>query len=101
MKPFKRFQAFLKEYRIIGISVAFIIGMAGLDLVQSLVNDIILPLLRPLFSARFETWEDIVFQLGSANIRIGSFLSATISLLLIVLFLYLIVERVLHWKPKK
>lgn len=98
---FKNFKAFIKEYRIIGISVAFIIGMAGLGLIQSLVNDIILPLMRPLFSGPFETWEEITFSLGAANIRIGSFLSALFSLTLIVLFLYLFVEKILHWKPKK
>lgn len=101
MPIFKGFVGFLKEYRIIAISVAFIVGMAALNLVQSIVNDVILLFIRPLISSKVARWEDMVVSVGSANIRMGSFLSAFFSLLLIVLFLYVFVDRVLHWKPKK
>jgi len=98
---FKRFAGFLREYRIIAISVAFIVGMAALNFVQSIVNDIFLPLLRPIISRNTLTWEELVIPIGSANIRIGIFLSTFFSFLLIVLFLYIFVDRILHWKPKK
>ncbi|MFH1801489.1 MAG: MscL family protein [archaeon] len=101
MAAFKRFVGFLKEYRIIAISVSFIIAIVALNFIQSIVNDIILPLVRPIISSKVTRWEDIILSIGSANIRIGSFLSALFSLLLIVLFLYIFVERVLQWKPKK
>jgi len=101
MVLFKRFVGFLKEYRIIAISVAFIIGMAALNFIQSLVNDIILPIVRPLIFSSADRWEEIIFPIGSANIRIGSFLSTSISLLLMVIFLYIFVDRILHWKPKR
>ena len=101
MMLFKRFAEFLREYRIIAISVAFIVGMAALNFVQSIVNDIILPIIRPLISSKSIIWEDMVLPIGSANIRIGSFLSAFFSLLLIVLFMYIFIDRMLHWKPKK
>lgn len=101
MAVLKGFIGFLKEYRIIAISVAFIVGMAALNFVQSIVNDIILPLMRPLFPSKFAVWEDITIPIGSANIRLGSFLSAFFSLILIVFFLYVFVDKILHWKPKK
>lgn len=101
MAFFKRFTGFLKEYRIIAISVAFIVGMASLNFVQALVNDIILPVIRPIVSRKFVIWEDMILSIGSVNIRIGSFLSAFISLLLILIFLYIFVDIILHWKPKK
>ncbi len=100
MKFLRNFTGFLKEYRIIGISVAFIIGMAALSFIQSFVNDIILPFIRPLFPDRFEVWEEITFSIGSANIRLGAFLSAFINLLLIIVLLYIFVELILKWKPK-
>ncbi|MFH2136588.1 MAG: MscL family protein [Patescibacteria group bacterium] len=101
MAVFKRFVEFLKEYRIIAISVAFIVGMAALDLVKSLVEDVILPLIRPLISGESLVWEDIMLPIGPVNIRIGSFLSAFISFLLIIIFLYIFVDKILRWKPKK
>jgi len=101
MAIFKRFIEFLREYRIIAISVAFIVSLASLNFVQSIVNDIILPLLRPIISSKSLTWEEMILHIGSANIRIGSFLSAFLSLLIIITFLYIFVDRILHWKPKK
>jgi large conductance mechanosensitive channel len=97
----ERFVGFLKEYRIIAISVAFIVGIAALNFIQSIVNDILLPLLRPFISSESVTWENLVIPIGSANIRIGSFLSAFFSLLLIVILLYIFVDRILRWKPHK
>jgi len=101
MVMFSKFIEFLKEYRIIAISVAFIVGMAALNLVQSVVNDVILPIIRSLFSSESLRWEDMILPIGSANIRIGSFLSASFSLILVVLFLYIFVDKILRWKPKK
>ncbi|MBU0470101.1 MAG: MscL family protein [Nanoarchaeota archaeon] len=98
---FKNFIKFLKEYRIIAISVAFIVSLASLNFIQSIVNDIILPILRPLFFSNSTIWEEMVLQIGSANIRIGSFLSAFLSLSIILIFLYLFVGKILRWKPKK
>jgi large conductance mechanosensitive channel len=101
MAFFKRFSGFLKEYRVIAISVAFIIGMVGFNFIQSFVNDIILPLIRPLFPSQFVRWEDIAFSIGSANIRIGSFMSSFLNLLLVLVLLFIFVDMILKWKPKK
>lgn len=101
MKHQNRFSQFIKEYRIISISVAFITGMVAFNLVQSLVNDIILPIMKPILSNQSTVWEDLVLQVGTINIRIGSFLSAAISFLLVILFLYIFVDKILKWKPKK
>jgi len=97
---FKEFKRFLKEYRVIAISVAFIIGIAALNLIQSFIDDIILPILRPLISSETLTWEELIIPIGPANIRIGSFLSSFLSLLFIVIFLYLFIDKLLKWKPK-
>lgn len=97
----KRFVGFLRDYRIIAISVSFIVGIAALNLVQSIVNDAILPIFRVLISSESIRWEDMILPIGQVNIRIGSFLSAFISLLLVVVLLYIFVDRILHWKPKR
>jgi large-conductance mechanosensitive channel len=101
MKAWKSFKHFLKEYRIIGISIGFVVAIAASNFIQSIVNDIVLPLLRPLVSKGSIVWEDMILSLGPVNLRIGSFLSTFFNLLLILLLLYWLIVKVLKWKPKK
>lgn len=96
-----KFTTFLKEYRLISISSAFIFGIVAFNLVQSLVDDIILPILRPAFSTSATTWEELILNMGPINIRIGSFLSAAFSFFIVVLIIYIFVDKILKWKPKK
>ena len=101
MAVFEGFKKFIKEYRIIGISIGFIVAIAASNFIQSIINDIVLPILRALISSESVKWEDMILPIGSANIRIGSFLSASLILFFIMVFLYILVDRILHWKPKK
>ena len=41
-KMIKEFMEFLKEYKVIGLAIAFIIGAAASALVKSLVDNVIL-----------------------------------------------------------
>lgn len=101
MTVLKDFKKFLRDYRIIALSVAFVIGLAASNFIQSFVNDILLPVLRPLISIGSVTWEEIIIPVGPVNFRIGSFLSAFFNLIIILLILYFFVAKILKWKPKK
>ena len=95
------FKKFLRDYRIISLSVAFVVSLAASNFILSLVNDVLLPILRPLISSNEVRWEDLIFPIGEINIRIGSFLSASINLFIILLFLYIFITKILKWEPKK
>lgn len=97
---FKNFKKFIKEYRIIGVSIGFVVAIAASNFLQSVINDIFLPILRPFVSSSV-MWEDMVFSIGSINIRIGSFLSKFLNLITILLILYLLIVKLMKWKPKK
>jgi large conductance mechanosensitive channel len=101
MAVLKDFKKFIREYRIIGISIGFVVAIAASNFIQSVINDIVLPIIRALFSSESVKWEDMILPIGSVNIRIGSFLSASLSLLFIMVFLYIFIDKILHWKPKK
>jgi large conductance mechanosensitive channel len=47
MGMMSEFKQFLKEYKVMGLAIAFIMGVAATTLVQSLVNNIIMPLITP------------------------------------------------------
>lgn len=101
MSVLKGFRNFLRDYRIIALSVAFIVGLAASNLIQSVVNDVLLPILRPLISSGSLRWEEMILPIGPINIRIGSFLSAFLNLFFIILVLYLFIAKILKWKPKR
>ena len=81
-KPFhKEFLAFLREYKIFSLAVAFIIGEASTGLVNSLVRDILLPIAAPLISA--ETWKEAVLTLGPVTISYGAFVADLVNFVIL------------------
>ncbi|MEM5792929.1 MAG: large conductance mechanosensitive channel protein MscL [Candidatus Aenigmatarchaeota archaeon] len=93
MSFLKEFKEFLKEYKVIGLAVAFIIGAALTALVQSLVNDVIMPIITPFIPGG--GWKDATFSVGPIVIRWGSFLGALINFVVIALVVFLITRKLL------
>jgi large conductance mechanosensitive channel len=99
MTLFQEFRAFLDKYGVIGLAVAFIIGAALTALVQALVADIVTPLLKPLFAALGDEWKTAETNLGPFGpFRVGHFLDASLSFLIIALFVFLVAKYVLREK---
>jgi len=71
MSLIKDFMDFLKEYKVIALAVAFIIGAALTALVTSLVNDIVMPVITPFIPGG--AWQTATLALGSIVIKWGSF----------------------------
>jgi large conductance mechanosensitive channel len=97
MKNFlKEFKDFIATGNLIELAVAFILAAAVKVVIDSFVNDIVMQVIaaiigKPDFSAL--TW-----GIGKAEIKIGSFLNAAISLLLIGFVLFLIVKAYNRFK---
>lgn len=92
------FTEFLKEYKVTGLAVAFVIGTAVTALVQSLVNQIIMPVIGIVLPKG--DWQTATVNLGGALIGWGAFLAALINFIIIALVIFLIV-RSLEGKGKK
>ncbi len=90
------FWEFLKEYRVLGLAVAFVMGVATNDLVNSLVNNIIMPVIA-IFIPTGE-WETATLELGPVIIGWGSFLAELINFTIIALIVFLIVKKVMKRK---
>jgi large conductance mechanosensitive channel len=84
------FKAFLEEYKVMALAIAFIIGVALTALVQSLANDIIMPIITPFIPGG--AWKEATFQLGPIVIRWGSFLGALINFIIIAIVIFLIAK---------
>ncbi len=93
------FKDFIKEYAIVGMAIAFIMGGATKDLVKSLVNDIVMPLLVPVLPG--EAWQEATFALGPIVLKWGSFLSAVINFVILALVVFLIAKKILKEEQVK
>jgi len=87
------FKEFLKEYKVLGLAVAFIMAAAATVLVQSLVNDIIMPLIAPLIPGG--AWQTATFTIGTVVIKWGSFLAALINFIILAFVVFMIAKMVL------
>lgn len=94
----KDFLAFLKEYKIVPLAAAFVIGTASTSLVGSLVNDIIMPIVAPLLSGT--AWKDAVLNLGPVHIAYGSFLGQLLNFLILAFVVFLIVKKLIKEEKK-
>lgn len=89
----REYLAFLKEYKVIGLALGIIMGTASTALVNSLVKDIIMPLLSPFGTE--ESWRQAVWMVGSIEIRIGAFLAELLNFALLGFIVFLVAKKIL------
>jgi len=93
MKLVVEFKEFLKEYKVIGLAIAFIMGITATNLVQSLVNNIVMPLITPFIPNG--AWQTFILNLGPIALGIGSFIGALINFIIIALVVFFVAKVVL------
>lgn len=87
------FKAFLKEYGIIGLAMAVIIGGKLNEFVGSLVNDLLMPLiLKPALEAAKVT---NIRELSAGGILYGKVIGSGIDFLVVALLVFLFAKLVL------
>ncbi|MEM3873925.1 MAG: MscL family protein [Candidatus Bathyarchaeia archaeon] len=85
------FLDFISKYKVMGMAVAFILGLYLGTLVQALVGDLIMPIITLILPGI--EWE--AFVLGP--FRIGHFVGALITFLIIAFVVFLIVKVTKKW----
>lgn len=89
----QEFREFLSEYRVTGLAVAFIIGVAATTLVQSLVNSIIMPLIT--FFISNGDWQKATLNFGPIALAWGAFLAALVNFIIIAFVVFMIAKYAL------
>ncbi|HLC46177.1 MAG TPA: MscL family protein [Candidatus Nanoarchaeia archaeon] len=87
---FLEFKDFLKEYKVMGVAVAFIMASAATTFVQSLVNNIVMPLVTPFIPKG--AWQTATLSLGPIVLGIGAFIGAFINFIILALVVFLIAK---------
>lgn len=86
------FRDFIMRGNVLDLAVAFIMGAAFQTVVKSVVDDLIMPLVGIVTGSI--SFSAIVWHIGSADIKIGAFISTLITFLLTSFAVFLILKGV-------
>jgi large conductance mechanosensitive channel len=95
----KEFRDFINRGNVIDLAVAVIIGAAFTAIVNSLVDDLIMPLIGMLLGGIDFT--SLSITVGSATLNYGNFIQAVINFLLIAFVVFLIVRTINNMQKKQ
>ncbi|NCF68610.1 MAG: large conductance mechanosensitive channel protein MscL [Chloroflexi bacterium] len=84
------FKEFISRGNVIDLAIGLIIGASFTAIVNSLVDDIFMPIIGVLLGG--VNIEGLSFTVGDASINYGEFLMAVISFLLIALVLFFVIR---------
>ena len=94
LKIFSEFKEFLKEYKIICLAIAFIIGVASTAVIKSLVDNIIMPIITPFIPNG--NWRESTFSLGPIVIKWGAFIGDLLNFIIIAFVIFLIAKFIMR-----
>ena len=84
------FKEFASRGNVVDMAVGVIIGAAFKAIVDSLVKDVVMPVIGILVDT--SSFSDIVIQVGGAQILIGNFIAAVINFFIVALVIFCMVK---------
>ena len=87
---------FLSKYKVIGLAVAFIIGLYLGALIQALVNDLIMPVIG-LALPGLDNLATIEIPVANQKFLIGDFLVALITFIIVAFVIFVLVKITKKW----
>lgn len=84
------FKKFVMQGDLVSVAVAFVIGLAFKALVESIVNDIMMPLVGAIFGKA--SFDQLTLTLGNGVINYGLFINALLNFLIIAATLFVVVQ---------
>ena len=87
----REFKDFLMKGNIVELAVAFVMGVAFAAVVNSFVNDLIMPILAMIFGK--PNFDDLTFTINEAVFRYGSFITAVITFVSIAAAVFFFVVK--------
>lgn len=90
------FKDFLSKYKVLGLAIAFIMGLYLGGVIQALVKDLLLPLIG-LALPGLGDLATLSVAVGSQTFGIGDFLVALITFIIVALVIFLLVKVAKKW----
>lgn len=95
----KEFRDFIQKGNVLDMAIGVVIGAAFKAIVDSLVEDLLTPLLSA-FTAGVD-FKDWVVSVGNINFALGNFINNIVSFLIIAFVMFLIVKAFNKFKKKE
>jgi large conductance mechanosensitive channel len=92
----KEFISFLKQYGVIGLAIAVIIGGKFNDWLKTVVDGLLMPVIGALTPSG--DWRLWTIEVGSVKLLVGPVLGASIDFVIVALFVFLIAKMVFKEK---
>lgn len=93
------FKGFIENYKVMGLAVAFILGLYLGQLVQSMVTDLIMPIIG-LALPGLDNLSTLKIPVGTQEFGIGGFLVALITFIIVALVIFVLVKVTKKWGIK-
>ena len=95
------FKDFLENYKVMGLAVAFIMGVYLGLLIQSLVKDLLLPVIG-LALPGLSDLASLTYEVGTApqKLGVGNFLVALITFIIVAFVIFILVKVTKKWGIK-
>ncbi len=90
------FKDFLAQYKVMGLAVAFIMGVYLGLLIQSLVRDLLLPVIG-LAIPGLSDLASYTYAVGEQVFGIGNFLVALITFIIVAFVIFILVKVTRRW----
>jgi large conductance mechanosensitive channel len=91
----REFKDFINKGNVIDLAVAVVIGAAFGDIVKKIVDGILMPIIGKILPAgSWETW-------APGGLKVGSVIGAAINFLIIALFVFIVVQKIMKGKKKE
>lgn len=83
------------------LAIAFIMAAASTSLVNSLVKDVLMPIVAPLMAS--DSWKEAILHLGPISIAYGSFLAELMNFVILAFIIFVLAKKILKMEhvPKK
>ena len=90
------FKDFVSKYQVMGLAVAFIIGLYLGTLVQSLVADLLMPVIG-LAIPGLADLATLTYDVGEQVFGVGNFLVALITFIIVAFVVFILVKVTKRW----
>jgi large conductance mechanosensitive channel len=91
MPMLKEFRDFLMRGNIVELAVAFVMGLAFAALINSLVNDLVMPVIAMIVGK--PDFSNLTFTINDAVFRYGAFITAAIQFLAIAAAVFFFIVK--------
>lgn len=93
MSLLQEFKEFLKQYGVIGLAIAVVIGGAVGKFISAMVDDLIMPIVAVIIPGG--DWREAIIGFGNLKIKIGHLAGALIDFLIIAFVIFAFAKYIL------